>query len=330
MKVELELLIELESLLYRFLKLFQIEEPLIHLLHEDVVELIKSFMRRFLKTECFKNKSCSSLKKLDNHLSDNKVEFGENTRTTLKTLKSDKQKLSEILPASSCIFTEKVANKFWAVTRLEMFAPLLQKEEKGVSYIRRIAHKNALCHFIWWNSICNRWMEGMYGNKIPKDWIEKEIDNEGQIVFHIIDFFWNTVLQAKTGTENVEFKSLGNVVWSALCLAHGNAEVERSLSENKRTVTSDRTLLSDSSLNGLRMIKVTVKGKAEGKVHMMPISNALKQAGQHAYQWNTKRGKRKQRKGSETKRNGEERSRKVRRGKKTIGASKDEFKRQKN
>ena len=77
-----------------------------------MVELIKSLMRRVLKTECFKNKSCSSLKKLDNQLSDNKVEFGENTRTTLKTLKSDKQKLSEILPGSSCIFTEKVANKF--------------------------------------------------------------------------------------------------------------------------------------------------------------------------------------------------------------------------
>ena len=48
--------------------------------------------------------------------------------------------------------------------------------------------------------------------EIPNDWIEKEINSEGQIVFHIIDFFWNTVLQAKTGTENVQFKSLGKVV----------------------------------------------------------------------------------------------------------------------
>ena len=35
--------------------------------------------------------------------------------------------------------------------------------------------------------------------EIPKDWIEKEIDSEGQIIFHRIDFFWNRVLQAKTG-----------------------------------------------------------------------------------------------------------------------------------
>ena len=32
------------------------------------------------------------------------------------------------------------------------------------------------------------------------------------------------------------------------------------------------------------MIKVTVNTQAEGKVHMMPIRNELKQAGQHAYQ----------------------------------------------
>ena len=48
--------------------------------------------------------------------------------------------------------------------------------------------------------------------EIPKDWIEKDIDSEGQTVFHIIDFFWNRVLQSKTGTENFQFKSLGNVV----------------------------------------------------------------------------------------------------------------------
>ena len=119
--------------------------------------------------------------------------------------------------------------------------------------------------------------------EISKDWIE-EIDSEGQIVFHRIYFFWNRVLQAKTYTGNFQFKSLGKVVRSALCLAHGNAEVESSLSENKRTVTSDRTLLSESSLNGLRMIKDIVNTQDEGKVHMIPISNELKQAGQHVYQ----------------------------------------------
>ena len=110
--------------------------------------------------------------------------------------------------------------------------------------------------------------------EISKDWIE-EIDSEGQIVFHRIYFFWNRVLQAKTYTGNFQFKSLGKVVRSALCFAHGNAEVESSLSENKRTVTSDRTLLSESSLNGLRMIKDIVNTQDEGKVHMIKVITKL-------------------------------------------------------
>ena len=63
------------------------------------------------------------------------------------------------------------------------------------------------------------------------------------------------------------------------------------------------------------MIKDTVNTQAEGKVHMMPISNELKQAGQHAYQ-DYNEGLRGEREGSKTKRKGEERSRKAGRGKK--------------
>ena len=74
------------------------------------------------------------------------------------------------------------------------------------------------------------------------------------------------------------------------------------------------------------MIKVTVNTQAEGKVHMMPISNELKQAGQHAYQAYNER-LREERKDEENaqrqKRKGEERSRKARRGKKTLGGSRD-------
>jgi hypothetical protein len=82
------------------------------------------------------------------------------------------------------------------------------------------------------------------------------------------------------------------------------------------------------------MIKDTVNTQAEGKVHMMPISNELKQAGQHAYQDYNEglRGEReekaqrqKERERKEAEKLGEERSRKARRGKKTIG---EEFKRQ--
>ena len=90
--------------------------------------------------------------------------------------------------------------------------PLFQKEDKGVSCIRRIAQQ--IPRVISSGEIAyvtDEW-KAYVVFEIPKDWIEKEIDSEGQIVFHRIDFFWKRVLHAKIGTGNFQFKSLGKVV----------------------------------------------------------------------------------------------------------------------
>ena len=40
-----------------------------------------------------------------------------------------------------------------------------------------------------------------------------------------------------------------------LCLTHGNAEFERSLSENSKVLTSERRLLSDDYINAIKLTK---------------------------------------------------------------------------
>ena len=40
-----------------------------------------------------------------------------------------------------------------------------------------------------------------------------------------------------------------------LCLTHGNAEVERNLSENSKVLTSERSLLCDDSINVIKLTK---------------------------------------------------------------------------
>ena len=40
-----------------------------------------------------------------------------------------------------------------------------------------------------------------------------------------------------------------------LCLTHGNAEVERSLSENSKVLTSERRLMCDDSINAIKLTK---------------------------------------------------------------------------
>ena len=48
--VQINVLLSLSALSYdRFLKLFQREDPLVHVLHSEMMDLLRSFLLRFLK-----------------------------------------------------------------------------------------------------------------------------------------------------------------------------------------------------------------------------------------------------------------------------------------
>ena len=74
-----------------------------------------------------------------------------------------------------------------------------------------------------------------------------------------VNHYWASVFQEKTSKDQFRYSILPKLVKSFLSLAHGNADVERSLSANKRTVTADRASLSDVTINGLRTVKDHVK-----------------------------------------------------------------------
>ena len=59
-----------------------------------------------------------------------------------------------------------------------------------------------------------------------------------------------------------------------LCICHGNADVERSLSVNKRVLGSDRTLFTEESLNGLRAVKDAVASNG-GRIEDMAYTRDL-------------------------------------------------------
>ena len=61
------------------------------------------------------------------------------------------------------------------------------------------------------------------------------------------------------------------MIKSVLTLAHGNADVERSLSDNKNTGNLERTGLGIHTINGLRMAKDEVNQVDE--FHHLNLSN---------------------------------------------------------
>ena len=88
----------------------------------------------------------------------------------------------------------------------------------------------------------------MYADmNIPQDWL-LQIDGKTARVDH----YWNKVLQSKSAVGSPQFNILAKTVKCALSLSHANSDNEQSLSQNKKTLTKERTGLSITILNGSR------------------------------------------------------------------------------
>ena len=97
---------------------------------------------------------------------------------------------------------------------------------------------------------------------IPQEWVQKEDSLHIQTTnirklygfvyyFLLRQQYWIQILQLKTPLGSQEFSVLAKTVKCALGLSHGNADNERILSVNKKTLSKERSGLSIVSLNGL-------------------------------------------------------------------------------
>jgi len=92
--------------------------------------------------------------------------------------------------------------------------------------------------------------------EIPENWYIKDVI-EHKTTYHRIDHY--QVLHIKNSTAFLKYPKLGTVVHCLLSIAHGNADVERSLSCNKKTSGTDRYTMSFETLSGIRMVNGFVK-----------------------------------------------------------------------
>ena len=73
-----------------------------------------------------------------------------------------------------------------------------------------------------------------------------------------VDHFWRKVFGGLDSSGD-KFVVLPKMVKCALALCHSNANVERSLSVNKKMLTKMNTKMSEEIINGLRSTKAAVQ-----------------------------------------------------------------------
>ena len=119
---------------------------------------------------------------------------------------------------------------------------------------------------------------------IPEEWyVLNTGSTDGAVKYSRIDDYWMKIFGKKTSSGTPMFTVLQKFVKASLCLTHGNAEVERSVSVSKRVLNPERTLLSDDSINALRSTKDAVRVLGSGQAHLMHVAPTMREARSAAY-----------------------------------------------
>ena len=237
MIVQLCFLKSMKPVFNRFLQMFQTEGPLIHVLHQAMLDLLKQVMSRLLKQSVVKGRSVNELLKVDSknidfQLKNDELDVGNETKKAVNYLKQSGKQRHCFLGIRS-FFTTVVA---YMQKSLELRNPLvetiscLQPEQRtkdsSLQKIRLVGSELSC--------VTDEWR--MYAETdIPEEWIQQE---GGSVVR--VDHYWHKVLQLKTSLGKQKFDVLVKTVKCALSLSHGNADNERSLSVNKKTLTKER------------------------------------------------------------------------------------------
>jgi len=110
----------------------------------------------------------------------------------------------------------------------------------------------------------------------------QDSDGNFQIEYHRIDYYWNKLFLLTTSGGLPKYPTLAKIVKNILIISHGNSDVERGFSINENILTENRTLLSLSSINGLRLTWDAIKFLGSGSVHLVPIKIDMIRAVQKA------------------------------------------------
>ena len=224
-------------------------------------------MGRYVKPSEFDDKSGKKLREIrhediSKQLSDSDIVLGESTRSLMKKLESGGQK--KIVLGARKFYSTTVKyllsnfpldNDF--LKNLGCLHPNRRTESSSCLEIRRVARELPMIDSDNTDIVTDEWK--LYQAEEIDDKLWKIEDEDKNIKYRRIDHYWRDVLAIPNANGSLKYETLKKVVIGALVLSHGNADVERGLSDNKKLLTKDRINLSEKSIIGNRLAKEIVK-----------------------------------------------------------------------
>ena len=254
--VLLEFLNDVIPVFEQFLLLFQRASPVIHIMYDSMCDILVRLLRRFMKGQAVEKRYGSDLTSIKCQdvklqLPDKSIVIGKGVREALVKLTSEQQRqallgICSFMCTTATELQQKLPLKNELLRQLGCTNPLKRKKESTVSSIERLT--TVLQPAISTSEVIDEWKLFQVDNELP-DYNQQER----------IEKYWNAVFQLQSSDGQLRYKLLPAVIKSALTLGQTNAESEHSLSVNAAIVTRERTLLSENTIIGLRVVKEAVR-----------------------------------------------------------------------
>ena len=281
-EIQMEFLISIKPIFDEFLTKFQKGEPMIHLLYPNCEKLLKLTIGRLMKNKVYKDKRGEDLKKINVE----KVEMqltsdqfkqmqGHKVVTLMESTDTDDDLNKRALLGMVSFY--KAVIKYLQdnlpldnglLKALTCLNPREQNSSKSKEYCKTVASAMPC-------------ITGDEKVKVGDEWIRyQEIEINDDDIQGRIDHFWHRIFNIPDKCGDF-FEVLPKMVKCALTLCHSNADVERSLSTNKKIVTKSNTSLKPETLRGLRAIKCAIN--EYGGVIKVPITLDMVSAAERSH-----------------------------------------------
>ncbi len=253
---------------------------------------------RFVKGELVEGKSVRQLLQLplvaESYVHVDKFNIGSGAKVLLKKLKADQAQypvyktfcldIKKFFEACTSHLLKKLPLSNVILQNVACLSPLLRKEPHSLQMMLALTENLPYCNTAdIKDRVSGEWR--MYQEEeIHRDlFVLSEGQNEdgtAYVKYRRIDEYWYRVLQITDTRGEAKYHSLAVIVKIALSISHGQADVERGFSTNKR-ILDNRTVLGEEALRGLRTVNEVIR-KYDSIVNI-PISRNLISAYRNAY-----------------------------------------------
>ncbi|CAF1096593.1 unnamed protein product [Didymodactylos carnosus] len=253
----------------RFCTIFQEQAPLIRVLYDELCELLKNLLLRYLKQDAIDKIHDENLVKIDynkteNRLSESKYDIGVDVRRALNEIQNPTVKTNflkdvrVIFESCTQYLVTHLPLKNAVLRDMQCVHPLMKTKPATLECISRLAYQLPIIVSNMDIDVVRMEWKQYQMEEIPKNWyIEKEwTDTDGNYhtKYQRIDFYWLQISEIHTTLGAPKYPLLTKLLKNLLAFSHGSADVERGFSLNNYLLDDFRSSLNEKSIISLRSI----------------------------------------------------------------------------